>query len=135
LGKLLAFVVMAGCSPTSDTIPGTGAREAAQSYYEALLRHDWAEAYAALHPDTRTRCSEQQFAKRAGQYCQTLGFEPQAVHVRSCEEHNSEAIAHVVFTGNSAGNQKLYKEAVTLRRSEAGWGVVLPMNFGTAKVR
>ena len=49
-------VVLAGCSGT-PTAPGTGADAAARGYFEALLRRDWAEAYAALHPDSRARCT------------------------------------------------------------------------------
>jgi hypothetical protein len=97
---------------------------------EALLRQDWGRAYAALDAPNRARCGAGQFARLADGYRRGLGFEPRAVHVRSCEERGAEAIAHVVFTGAAAGRQRYYKDAVVLRRGEAGWGVALPPRFG-----
>jgi hypothetical protein len=132
LGVLL---VAAGCSVQPDWPEGTGAQEVVQGYYEALLRGDTTQAYAALDPPSRARCSQSQFAQRVGQYRQGFGFEPDAVHVRSCQEQGGTAIAHVVFTGLAAGHQKYFKEVVELRHGDTGWGVVLPANFGQGRVR
>ena len=106
---------------------------AAHDFYEALVRQDWPRAYAALDPDTQKRHSPEQFARLAQQYRRGLGLEPQAVHVRSCEEHGAEAIAHVTLTGRAAGRQAHYRDAVSLRQTGAGWRVVLPATFGRGK--
>ena len=130
----LLVLLVAGCG-RPDAPAGTGAREAALGYYEALVRQDWAGAYDALHPDSRRRTSQEQFARLAGQHRQGLGFEPREAHVRACEEHGEEAVAHVTLTGPGKSGQVRYRDAVSLRRGEGGWGVVLPSNFGQAKPR
>jgi hypothetical protein len=95
-----------------------------------MLRQDWTSAYAALHRDSRKGCSAEQFARRATAYRQNLRLEPDAVRVRSCEEHGDEAVAHVVVTGRSGPEARSYKDAITLRRDDTGWAIVLPPNFG-----
>lgn len=135
IGLTLGLFVLAavGCH-TQPTAPATtGADEAAKNYFEAVLRQDWAAAYALLHPDTVKRFSPEQFAQQAANVRQSMGFEPTALHVRFCEEHGEEAIAHVVFTGQSASHSRSYKDAATLRRSEVGWRVMLPPNFGRVR--
>ena len=127
-GAALLAVVLAGCAQPAAP-PGTGAEEVAREYFEAILRQDWGRAYAALDPEERARRGVESFARLAQSYHRRLGFEPREVHVRSCEEHGDEAIAHVVFTG-PGGRQHFHKDAVTLRRGAAGWGVVLPPRFG-----
>ncbi len=119
----------AGCAPAPP--PGTGAREVVQAYYEAIVRQDGPGAYAAVHPDSR-RGGAEQFARLAQHYRRGLGFEPDAVQVRSCEEHGDEAIAHVVLTGRGPSGARRYQDAVTLRRDGDRWGVVLPPGFGQA---
>jgi hypothetical protein len=130
-----ALAALAGCGETATPPTDTGAEAAARDYYEAILRQDWAKAHAALHPDSRARCGPKQFARLAQNYLRNLGFHPREVRVRSCEEHGSEAVAHVVFTGQSSSRRRYYKEAVTLRPSGNGWGVVLPPRFGHARSR
>jgi hypothetical protein len=131
---LLAALLLTGCGSAKPPT-GTGAREVVQTFYEALLRQDWAGAYAVVHPDSRARCSAEQFGRLAQSYRRGLSFEPVAVSVRACEEHSQEAIAHVAFTGRSGSSRRFYKDAVTLRQSGAGWGVLLPTNFGKAHGR
>jgi hypothetical protein len=108
---------------------GTGAREVVQAYYEALLRQEWAAAHGELDEDSRRRVGPEAFAALARTWRTSLGFEPQTVHVRSCEEQADGATAHVVLLGHDEARQR-YKDAVTLRRGPAGWGVVLPPSFG-----
>jgi hypothetical protein len=59
-----------------------------------------------------------------------LGFEPREVYVRSCEEHGTQAVSHAVYVGEAAGRQRYFREALTLRKSAAGWGVVPSPRFG-----
>jgi hypothetical protein len=113
----------------------TGAREVVQDYYEALARQDWPQAYADLHPDSRRRWSADQFARLAQGYRRGVGFEPDGVRIRSCEEHGGEAVAHVVLTGPGPAGQRGYRDAVTLRRDGDRWGVELPPQFGRAGAR
>jgi hypothetical protein len=132
---LLATGLVAGCGPASATLPDTGARAVAQGYVEALRYRDWPRAYAALHPDSRSRYSAEQFARLAAQYRSGLGLEPEEVHVRSCEEQETRAVAHVVFTGRGGSRHRPAKDTLLLRRQEAGWGVVLPRDFGQGRTR
>ena len=131
-GLLLAGAT-AGCRPAPAPSPGTGAREVVRGYYEALIGQDWATAYAALHPEIRSRYGLEQFTRQARHYRRGLGFEPQAVQVRSCEEHGAEAIAHVALTGRGAARHRRYQDGAVLRRSAGGWGVVLPDHFGRTR--
>lgn len=128
-------VAMFGCGRGTSMPPGTGAKEAAQSYFDALIRQDWPKAYAALDPPSRGWCSPDQFARLARTYRSNLGFEPGAVQVRACEERGAEATAHVVLTGRAATKDRRYKDAITLRRQDGGWYVILPPNFGQAMRR
>jgi hypothetical protein len=119
----------AGCGREAATPAGTGAREAAQGYYEALVRQDWPRAYAALHPQSRGRLGPERFAALAADHRRGVGFEPAAVHVRSCEEQGDEATAYVVLTGVHVTKER-HRDAVRLLRDGDGWGVVLPPTFG-----
>jgi hypothetical protein len=130
---LLAAVLAAGCGRGPAAPADTGSREAVQTYYEALLRQDWAGAHASLHPDSRAQCGAADFVRRARTYRGGLGFEPETVQVRSCEEHGDEAVAHVMLTGRGGDRQRHYQDGVTLRRSAPGWGVVLPPRFGQGR--
>jgi hypothetical protein len=130
---VLALMALAGCGTARPTTPHPGAEEAARGYYEAIRLRDWGRAYELLHPDTRGRWTAEGFARAGAEYRRRLGFEPEALHVRSCEEQGDEAKAHVVFEGHVAGKQKLFKDAAELRRSASGWGVVLPQRFGSGR--
>jgi hypothetical protein len=126
-GKLapLLALALAGCRAPAPAV-GTGSKEVVQTYFRALIRSDWARAHAALEDQSRARCAANRFADLAAIYRRGLGFEPEEVHVRSCEEHGDRAVAHVILTGRG----KRYKDAVTLRRDGGVWGVVLPARFG-----
>jgi hypothetical protein len=132
---LLVGVSLIGCARAPDETPGTGAKECVQGYYEAIIQQDWPKAYAALDPQSQKGCGSQQFSRLAQSYRAALGFEPGAVHIRACEERGTEATAHVVLTGRAATQERRYKDAITLRRSDEGWRVILPQNFGRARKR
>jgi hypothetical protein len=126
--------ILLGCSQLPEESSATGAKECVLGYYEALIQKDWTRAYASLDPQSQKRCSSQQFSRLAQSYRSNLGFDPQAVHVRACEEQGREATAHVVLTGRAAAHNRRYKDTITLRRSD-DWRVVLPSSFGQAKKR
>ncbi len=129
---ILLAVVVAGCGKTP--VPtGTGAEQVARHWYEALLRQDWAAAYRLLHPDSRARCTEEQFARLAQDYRRSLGLEPEAVRLRFCDEKGDEASAHVVLTGRAGNRQRFYRDAVVLRRGTEAWGIALPPRFGLTR--
>jgi hypothetical protein len=128
-----ATTLLAGCGSAPEPPTGTGAREVARGYYDALVRQDWAAAHAALHPETRARYGPEEFARLARVYRRTIGYEPQQVRVRSCEERGAEAVAHVVLAGQSGGKQRSFRDAVQLRKAGAAWGVVLPPRFGQTR--
>jgi hypothetical protein len=127
---VLGCVVLAGCRGSATAPVGTGAERIARDYIEALARKDWPAAHALLHPDSRARCGVEVFARRAEQHRRGLGFEPKAVRLRSCEERGDQAIARFVFTGSVSGRQRVFREAIALRRGTEGWGVVLSPRFG-----
>ena len=130
---LALLCALAGCGSTSDIRPaGTGAREAATRYYEALLRKEWPGAYATLAAESKGKVSLEQFAKLAQEYRRGLGFEPDAVHIHACDENGGEAVAHVTLSGKGSHRHR-YKDAVTLRRDGAEWAIVLPANFGRSR--
>jgi hypothetical protein len=95
-----------------------------------VLHQDWQQAYASLDASSRRRWGAEPFARLARQYRRGLGFEPDAVRVRSCEEHGDEAVAHVLLTGRAASGARHYRDALTLKRDSDGWRVVLPPRFG-----
>jgi hypothetical protein len=128
--SLLVAAAVAGCGHSPAPPAGTGAREAAASFYEALLRQEWERAYAVLHPDSRAQCNAERFTGLARNYRRDLGFEPVSLRVRSCEEQGGQAIAHVVFMGPAGHRQRYYRDALVLRHSGENWGVVLPPRFG-----
>ena len=127
--------VMMGCDPAPLPPSGTGAREAAQRYCDALLEKDWPRAYAALHPDSRARYSASRFARLAERYCRELGFEPEPARIRFCQEQGTRTVAHIVWKGQKAAHEHFYKEVIILHSTPAGWGVVLPQNFGSGRRR
>jgi hypothetical protein len=130
---LVATVI--GCARSPEPVPGTGAKECVHRYYEALVQRDWSTAYAALDAESQTRRSLNRFTELAQSYLASIGFEPEKVQLWNCEERDAEATARVVFRGRAASQGRRYNEAVTLQRSDDGWQVVLPLNFGTVKKR
>jgi hypothetical protein len=114
------LAVAAGCGPSHTGQSGTGAEAVVRDFYDALLRQDWDRAYAALDDDSRASVGPGQFAQLARQYCDGLGFDPEGVRVRSCEEHDEEAVAHVVFTGRAASHERRYDDGATLRKGAGG---------------
>jgi len=131
IGALLALAVVGCDRPPPPAPPDTGSRAAAQGFFAAIIRQDWSSAHAALQEEDRRRLSPERFAALARQYRQGLGIEPQGVHLRACEERGDEAIAHVTLTGRKPdGRQGHFRDAISLRRAESGWVVVLPANFG-----
>jgi hypothetical protein len=124
---VLAAGMVAGCASEHT---GTGAEAAVRGYYEALVRRDWATAYAALTPGSRRQVSAGEFARLGENYRRGLGFEPQTVLVRSCLERGAEATAYLLLRGKGGARYRFYRDAVTLRHGPAGWGVVLPPRFG-----
>jgi hypothetical protein len=131
--RLAWVLLLTGCARSPGPPGGTGAREAAQGYYTALVEGDWPRAYAALHPDAQARWSSEQFARLGQRYRLELGIEQVTVRVRSCEEHGADAIAHVVLTGRGTAGSRRYKDGAVLRHSASGWGVVPPRTFGLSR--
>jgi hypothetical protein len=68
-------------------------------------------------------------------YRRDLGFEPDAIYCRACEERGPDATAHIVLTGRTTTEESRHKDAVALRRGDDGWQIVLPANFGQSKKR
>jgi hypothetical protein len=126
---LAIVAALTGCNEAPAPVAGTGAAEAAQDYYEALLRKDWPRAYALLDQASRNRIPAQPLGLALRQL-RPLDFEPTAVYVRACEENADGAIAHVVLTGQAAGRQRFYRDTLVLRRDSGGWRVVLSAKFG-----
>jgi hypothetical protein len=127
---LAALACLGGCGPTAPTAPpGTGAREAAAGYFEALVRKDWPAAYALLAPESQKRVGAEQFARLAEAYRRGLGLEPETVHVNACDEHGSEAVAHVTLSGQGQKRHQ-FKDAASLRKDDFGWRIVLSPKFG-----
>ncbi len=127
---LLVLALLAGCGQAPAEPADTGSRQAVRDFFEGLLHKDWRRAHAALHLDSRAKYPPERFEALAQTYRRQLGFEPQEVKLRTCEEHGAEAIAHVTFIGTVRKKQHRFKEAVQLRRGGSGWGVVLPKRFG-----
>ena len=127
--------LLIGCGPASEEQAGTGAKECAENYFQAVLDHDWTKAYTTLDESGRKRWTTATFAELGKKYRRELGFEPREIHVRACEEHGDEATAHVVLVGPATAKEGRSKEAVLLRRNEGRWQVVLSPTFGRAAKR
>src|SRR5262245_47003077 len=115
-GAVLLLVCLTGCSRTPAPSTDTGARKAVQEYCDAVMDRDWKTAYAALHPDSRKLWTAEQFSRSAESYRRKMGFEPQKVQVRSCEEQQTQAVAHVVFMRDTAKHQR-YKDGLVLQQT------------------
>lgn len=126
----LLLGLFAGCRKAPLLPAGTGAKDKAKSFFEALVQTDWPGAYASLHATSRSKLTAEEFAGLAQKYRKRLGFEPEAVQIRAYDEKGEDATAHVVLTGKSSEKSARYKDAVTLKRSDDGWRVILPANFG-----
>lgn len=127
---LAVLASAAGCGPTVPPAPaGTGAREAAQRYFECVAKEDWAAAYDTLAPESRARVGADRFARLGQEYRRGLGFVPSGVRVNASDEHGDEAVAHVTLSGRG-GHRHQFKDAVTLKRVGEGWRVVLSPTFG-----
>lgn len=122
---LAILVVGCGAPPPA----GTGAKESAQGFYEALVAKDWPRAYSAVAAESKAGLSVEQFAKLGEAYRRGVGFDPQTVRLTACDENGAGAVAHVTLTGPGAGRHR-YKDAITLRRDDDRWVVVLPSGFG-----
>ena len=127
---LIVAIGVAGCRAVPTPLAGTGARETAQRFFAALIRQDCDGAYAALHPDERPKVSREQFTQLAKTFYKHLGFEPGTVQVWASDERADGATAHVTVIGRSPQSHKQYKDAVALRRTRDGWGVILSPKFG-----
>jgi hypothetical protein len=123
-------VLAAGCGSSATPRVRGEAETVVVSFYEAIFRRDWPAAHALLHTESRVNCPLEPFTSLAGAYRRRLGFEPQEVRVRSCEEHEEDAVAHVLLVGRQDGHEKTHRDAITLRRDGAGWKIVLPARFG-----
>jgi hypothetical protein len=132
---VLVAGVITGCDPAPSPTSGTGAREAAKRYCDALFEKDWARAYAALHPDSRARYSASRFVHLAERYRRDLGFEPEPARIRFCQEQGTRAVAHIVWKSQKSAHEHFYKDVMILRSSQAGWKMVLPQNFGSGRLR
>lgn len=135
--RILAVSLLAACGCEGKLPPprDTGAKDATRAFFEGLAAGDSRRAYDALAPESRRRVSPDRFSALAQVYGRGLGFPAERVHVRSCEEHGDAATAHVVLMGQGAGHTRRFEDGATLRCADGRWGVVLPLNFGSAKPR
>jgi hypothetical protein len=129
LGALLAGSFLLGCNQVPED-SGSGAKECVRDFFQAIISEDWQIAYGKLTPESHKAVTLEQFSGLAVTYRSKLGFEPNAFHIQSCQEQGRDAIAHVVLTGRSTDRERRYKDAITLRRCDDGWRIVLPWNFG-----
>ncbi len=124
------LLALAGCGGVPTPVTDTGAKAAAQEFFEAVVRRDANRAYAVLHPDSQKRWPQARFSSAVETYRRKLRFEPEKVVVRSCEEQGDQAVAHVVITGHGSSRHQRYQDGTVLRKGPDGWRVVLPANFG-----
>jgi hypothetical protein len=129
--SLLLCVALTGCGEKPNPDSGTGAKETVQSYFEAIIQQDWERAYSFLDPECRARWHQARFAQLTQNY-RNIASNPAAVKVRSCEEHGNDGVAHVYLVGEAGTNHR-YRDAVALRRTEEGWKIILPPDFGRTR--
>ncbi len=128
---VVTLAALVGCGrPAPPPRVDTGASEAVRAYFDGVLRKDWNALYPALHPDSRKRYTREQFAQRAIAGRKRMRFEPEACHIRSCQEQGDRALAHVVLTTKTTRHKPRFNDAVVVRRSAGVWRVVLPDHFG-----
>ena len=129
LGMML--LVLCGCGGEKPTpIVATGAEDAVVDFFGGLTNSDAQRAYGVLDGDSKQRISAAQFSPLAQAYFRKLGYRVKRIHISSCEEREESATAHVVLIGHAAGHLRRFEDAVTLRRRDGRWGIVLPANFG-----
>jgi len=116
------------------TPSGTGAREAARAFYQAIVWQEWDAGYALLDSASRARLDSSRFATLAKVYRGGLPFEPTGMQVSACEEQGDRAVAHVVLIGRPSAHQR-FKDTAILRHGSDGWGVSLSPNFGVPRRR
>ncbi|MFL5342070.1 MAG: hypothetical protein ACJ8F7_18145 [Gemmataceae bacterium] len=131
-GWFLIAVLAAGCAKPGASAPSE-AGAVAQAYFDAIVRQDWPAAYSHLHADAKSRWQSDAFRSAAEHFRRHLGAQPESVHLSSCEEHGDEAVAHLLIVGHANGKPHTLREAVALRRSTSGWGVVPPPRFGVGR--
>ena len=130
---LIALLALAGCG-RGAALPAKPASQAVvEEFYGALLRQDWQQAYGVLDPDCQKRWTPQRFAQLARSHISNLGFVPENVHVQSCQENGTSAIAHISFTGHAPSKGWRHRDGITLRQIAGNWRVMLPSNFGYSK--
>jgi hypothetical protein len=130
---LLLLLAIAGCGGGPATPPGTGAREAAAAFFEAIARQDWNAAFDKIHGDSRKGLTLIEFSTRAGNYRKALGFELEKVHVRLCEEQGDKANAHLVLSDANDSRTNSFREAMLLRKEHDEWRIVVPPSFGAKR--
>lgn len=119
---------MTGCSRDAPELADTGARAAARTFFDAIIKKDWRRAHAELA--TRQDSSLAAFISHAEAYRGRLGFEPVEVHIRACEERGDKAIAHVTISGRGEKQTQRYRDGIVLCRESGHWRVILPETFG-----
>ncbi len=129
---LLAVLSLAGCEkqpPAVAASPDTGAQAAARTFFEALMREEWSNAYDTLDAESRGHISKEMFAGRAKAAMKQLGFVPTDVGV-TVSETGDRASALAVYRGLSGTTPKQFKDGMALKRTGQVWHVVLRSNFG-----
>ena len=127
---VVLLVGLTGCGRAPVPPADTGARDVVREYCDAIVSQDWTRAYATLHPDSHKQWAAEPFSRLAESYRRNLGFEPTKVFIRSCEEQESRAVAHVLFAGGTSHRRQQFKDGLILRQSEGKWRIVLPGNYG-----
>ncbi len=120
-----------GCGVEKPTpVHDTSAKDAVAEFFGGLTKGDAQKAYDTLDAESKQRVSTTQFNTLVQGYSRKVGYKVARVHISSCEQGEETATAHVVLIGHSAGHSRRFEDAITLRRREGRWGVVLPANFG-----
>jgi hypothetical protein len=128
----IALAASVGGCHKHDTVPrsaSTGAEEIAKTFFDGLRTQNWTAAYDTLDPESRARCSKEQFAVLGQQFLRELEFTPSEVGVL-VSESGDHATAIATFRGLSGTTTKQFKDGTSLRRTPEGWVVELRANFG-----
>jgi len=127
---LIVSLALAGCGRGAALPANSASKAVVEDFYGALLRQDWQQAYGFLDPDCQKRWTLQQFTQLACSHIRNLGFVPENVHVQSCQENGTSAIAHIAFTGHAPSKGWRHRDGIVLRQIADNWRVALPPNFG-----
>lgn len=128
---VVAFLIPVACTSSPPAPPGTGAKEAAAAFFEAIGRKDWGGAYERLHPESRKSADRTTFERRAATYVRQLKFDLSKVHVRACDEQGDRAVVHLMLgDGGGSSRKHNFRESIQLQRGPEGWLVMLPTKFG-----